>query len=387
MKNNTNILVSVQDYKLNPYIEANVQIRSFGTKRWQLVSYDKNIQRFSRKGLKPGKYELRIRGEKGWKDDLRTINLHAGDNFVYSTLAPSQIPYYVAAEGEKVYFQPDESKILLYAQGRNLHNKLPELIDKIGLKLSEPIVPRGQEVEHDNATFLISLPESSGEREESLHELTNAIEQMLPNAGLTGNLAVPMFRGEEIIEGLTNELVVKFKSEVTEEEAEKIAKSYKFQIIRKITYLGNAYLWRSAELPNYDILKIAQELMAKFPILYAEPNIIFQIELDVYNPNDFLYPEQPHFQVINADDAWDTLDDISVNLRAGSPNVTIAVFDGNGVAPNHPDLTGNLTNGTTKMSANFNFLIRRWLASQVIMELNALRVQRAGLITTLVVRD
>jgi len=356
MKIQSRILVYVQDHELNSCLEADVRIRRSTNKEWITVPYDATVQQFLLEGLDPGEYEFRVQGNKEWEDDIRTVKLHGGDNFIHSSIAPCRTPYYIAAEGEKVYFQPDESKILLYAQGKNLHETLPELIHKIGLKLSEPIVPPGQEVEHDNATFLISLPESSGEREESLHELQNTIEQVFPNVGLTGNLAAPMFRGEGGIEGLTNELVVKFKPEVTEEEAKKIAKSYKFQIIRKITYLGNAYLWRSAELPNYDLIKIAQELMAKFPILYAEPNIIFQIELDVYNPNDFLYPEQPHFQVINADDAWDTLDDINVNLRAGSPNVTIAVFDGNGVTPNHPDLTGNLTDGTAKMLSNFNFV-------------------------------
>lgn len=355
MKNQARILVNVQDHKLNFYPEANVQIRLSETRKWRAVSYAKTLQCFMLKGLKPGEYELQVQGKKGWEDDLRTIKLHTGDNYVYSTLGPKKTPYYVAAEGEKVYFQPDESKILLYAQGRDLHNTLPKLIHKIGLKLGEPIVPPGQEVEHDNMAFLISLPGSSENREKSLHELQNLIEQTFPSVGLTGILAAPMFRGESIVEGLTNELIVKFKSEVTEEEAEKIAKRYKFQVLRKISYLGNAYLWRSAGLPNYDLLKIVHELIAKFPVLYVEPNIVIQIELDVYNPNDFLYPEQPHFQVINADDAWDTLDDINVNLRTGSPNVTIAIFD-QGLDPTHPDFTGNLTDGTPKISANWDFV-------------------------------
>jgi hypothetical protein len=93
-----------------------------------------------------------------------------------------------------------------------------------------------------------------------------------------------------------------------------------------------------------------------FPVRYAEPSIIFQVESHAYRPSDYLYPEQPHFQVIRAGDAWDMLDDIDVNLRAGSPDITIAIFDPQGVDPTHPDLTGDLTDGTVKMSANFDFL-------------------------------
>lgn len=355
MKSQSRIYIYVQDHKLKPYVEANVQIRRFQAKKWRKVLYDKTIEQFVLKGLDPGKYELRVQGKKGWEDDLRIIKLHAGDNFMHSTLAPSTAPYYLAAEGEKVYFQPDENKILLYAQGRDLHKKLPKLIKKMGLDLGKPVVPLGQEAEHDNASFLISLPESSGERDKTLIELQNTIDNIFPNAGLTGGLAAPMFRGEEIIEGLTNELIVKFKSEVTEAEAERIAKRYRFQVLRKITYLGNAYLWRSAKLPTYDLINISHELMEQFPVLYAEPNIIFQISADAFDPNDFLYPEQQHFQVINADDAWDTLDDINVNVQSGSTNVTIAVVD-SGVDPTHPDFTGNLSDGTNKISANFDFV-------------------------------
>lgn len=366
MKNDANIFVSAQDHKLNPYVEADVQIRGLDAKKWQSVSYDKNIQRFSRKGLEPGKYELRIRGKKGWSEDSRSIKLHAGNNFVYSTLAPEGTPYYVAADGEKAFFEPDESKILLYGQGKNLHDILPKLIRKVGSKLGDPIVLPGQKVQPDNATFMISLPESVAERKKALVSLHSIVEEQFPSIGLTGRLAAPMFRGETVIEGLTNELVVRFESGVTEQQAQQIAKRYGFTVLRHIAYIGNAYLWQHGDLPNYRLLNIARELVDKFPVRYAEPNIIFQIEQDVYNPNDFLYLEQPHFQVINADDAWDTLDDINVNLRAGSPNVTIAVFDVNGVAPNHPDLTGNLTDGTAKMSANFDFV--NW-ANQTVANL------------------
>lgn len=366
MKNQARILVNVQDHKLNPYPEANVQIRLSETRKWRTVRYDKTVQCFLLKGLNPGEYKLKVQGKKGWEDDLRTIKLHAGDNFVYSTLAPSKTPYYIAAEGERIYFQPDERKILLHAQGRDLHKILPKLVQKVGLKPGDPIVLPGQKVQPDNATFMISLPESAAERKKALVNLHSIVEEQFPNVGLTGRLTAPMFRGETVIEGLTNELVVRFESSVTEQQAQQIAKRYGFRVLRRIVYLGNAYLWQHGDLPHYHLLNIARELVDKFPVRYAEPNIIFQIEQDVYNPNDFLYLEQPHFQVINADDAWDALDDINVNLRAGSPSVTIAVFDVNGVAPNHPDLTGNLTDGTAKMSANFNFV--NW-ANQTVANL------------------
>ena len=62
----------------------------------------------------------------------------------------------------------------------------------------------------------------------------------------------------------------------------------------------------------------------------------------------------PHLQLIGCDDAWDLLDTVP-NLLGGSPDITIAVADVNGVVPDHPDLTGVLTNGQAKLVATWNF--------------------------------
>jgi len=355
MEKKCRLLVSVHDQNLIFYFEAKVEIRLSKTGRWRRVRYNSRLERFVIAGLAPGEYTVQITGKRGWTRDERTIKLHIGDNFINSAIGPRNTPYYEASDGEKVFFKPDGKKMLLYAQGANLHEIIPSMIKKAKLKLSDPIVAPGQEVQPDNALFLVLFPSPATEREKALERLHNLVQKQFPQAGLTGRLAAPMFRGENVIEGMTNELIVRFKSEVTEEQAQQFAKRNGCTIQRRITYLGNAYLWRYRDLPDYDLLKIARELMARYPVVYAEPNIIFQITMDVYNPNDFLYPEQPHFQVINADDAWDTLDDINVNLRSGSPNITIAVFDVNGVDPTHPDLTGNLTDGSAKMSENFDF--------------------------------
>lgn len=356
MKTTARILVFVQDFDFNPYPQANVELRSAKARRWKRIPYDERMQRFVRVDLEPGAYDLRVRGEKGWSIDSRRIRLQAGDNHFHSTLAPEGAHFYVAADGEKVFFRSDERKLLLQVEGRGLHKTVPALFEEHGLELGQVVLPPGQEVQQDNATFLVPLPESGAERKQVVARLQGIIEEQFPGAGLTGRLSAPMFRGENVVEGLTNELIVRFESHVTEGQAQEIAKRFGFTVLRRITYLGNAYLWQRPGVPQYDLVRIAHELMEEYPVRYAEPNVLFQITLDVYNPNDPLFCEQPHFQVIEADDAWDTLDDISVNLRAGNPNITIAVFDGAGVDPTHPDLTGNLTDGTAKMSANYDFV-------------------------------
>jgi hypothetical protein len=347
-----NFYICIQNFNLNPLPDAEVTIQNASSKKSLAVAYNKDTKQYSLKGLQPGKYSFRVR-YRDWSEDTRIIALHVGNNYFYSTLAPEGTPFYFGVDGEKVYFTADENKILLNVQGKDARAVVPKVLNKIGLAGTSILPPR-QKAQSDNATFLISLPDAE-KRKDALAILENLIKEMLPNQGVMGRLALPMFRGEFVVEGLTNQLVVKFQSGVTEQEAQEIAKKLEFNIVRRINYLGNAYLWERKGTPTYDLLKVAKELMKNFPVVYAEPNVLVQIELDVFTPNDYLYPEQQHFQVIHADDAWDTLDDIDVTLRAGSPNITIAVLDSNGVSPSHLKLTGNLTDGTAKMVANFDF--------------------------------
>jgi hypothetical protein len=207
---------------------------------------------------------------------------------------------------------------------------LPRLVKKTGAGLGEELTTKGHASSGEKAYHFIKLPQNSTARKRTKSALKLLINQTFGQEGLVGRLAIPAMRGQACTEGITNELVVRFKSFVSEQQAYSIAKKLSATVLRKIKYLGNAYLWRYADIPSYKVLDLVDHLLNNFPVQYAEPNILYQIENDDYIPNDYLYPAQPHLEVINADAAWDTLDDISVDLRAGSPDITIAVFDSHG---------------------------------------------------------
>jgi hypothetical protein len=76
---------------------------------------------------------------------------------------------------------------------------------------------------------------------------------------------------------------------------------------------------------------------------------------DAYTPNDPLFAQMPHLTVVKADEAWDLLDDVTADLRGGSPQITIAVIDLSGVTPDHPDLTAALTDASPKLLKSVNF--------------------------------
>ncbi len=354
MKTTNQLFISVQDHTYN-YCSANVKIRQIGKGKWQSLTHDKSNDCYYWKNFQPGQYELQVNGKKGWINDHRIITLKNGTNNFHSSIAPANTPYYLAADDEKVFFETDESKILLYVTGRDAERCTEEVCKKNKIKATRvKEAPDTLSAGHQNK-YLLSLPKGEKKAKEYLDRLSEVVENDFREVGVTAYIALPMIKGEEVVEGLTNELIIKFESHVTQEEVRRIAKEYGFEVTRTVDYLGNTYVFRYGKYPDYAMLKLTVAQRERLPIVWVEPNRIEQRVSDSFSPNDYLYPELPHLTLINADEAWDTLDDINVNLRAGSPDITIAVFDVNGVSPSHPDLTGNLTDGTAKMIANFDF--------------------------------
>ena len=186
-------------------------------------------------------------------------------------------------------------------------------------------------------------------------EKAQALVKELTRSKLDTELSRVIEHGERPALGLTNELVVRFQDDVKRSEAEQLAARYGLTVQREVRHAGNAFVLAGKGGPSYDLLKVADALAQNDRVVYVEPNLTFVIEPDIYTPNDPLYGQLPHLPLIDVDDAWDLLDNVAVNLRGGSPNITIAVVDPQGVAPNHPDLTANLTDGTSKLVSSTNF--------------------------------
>ena len=158
---------------------------------------------------------------------------------------------------------------------------------------------------------------------------------------------------------------MRFRNEVKRIEVDRLAAAHGLVVTREIRHAGNAFLLLKKGEPTYDILEAADALLASGRVDYVEPNLLFVCESDQYVPNDPLFGQVPHLTLINADDGWDRLDDVNVNLRGGSPSITIGVIDTLGVTPNHPELTANLTDGTGKLVSDMNFAVSPVVAQTV----------------------
>lgn len=113
---------------------------------------------------------------------------------------------------------------------------------------------------------------------------------------------------------------------------------------------GHIHRLRLTEPKGANPFKVCAALRARAEVMWAEPNLSFEIERHATTPNDSLFTYQWHHKNtgtspqtpsvadadIDSDDAWDS--------GYGSPGIRIAILD-DGVQTTHPDLDDNLVAG------------------------------------------
>lgn len=291
---------------------------------------------------KPGeRWQLTV-SAKGYDSEQHQVEAGRGITQVTIGLRrPGQLSYCYGTD--KRAFSPLAEVALRHLQGPGALEQLAKLSKKLELKW-QPANPRAASSSDDQ----LVLVHAQGERLQQLDgELAKARIQVTPARAISHGERGPLF-------GLTAELVVRFAAQVKRPEAERIAARFGLRLSREVRHAGNAFVLLAPE-PSYELLKLAEALAQLEQVIYAEPNLLFAPELDAYIPNDFLWAQVPHLQLIDAHEAWDLLDNVDVNLRGGSPQITIAVIDPHGVTPNHPDLTATLTDATSKLVTSVNF--------------------------------
>ncbi len=357
------LLVIIEDADRQPVTDAEVELREAATNTpHEIELLDAPGQAYG-EDLTPGTYELRVSSSQSdLQPETRMLELAAGYNSATVILGKEGQPFFYAGE-TKVYFEPDRNSFLVVARGDRAAEVAPDLLRNQDLEVRPlPCIlttghsgyEASSEQPSDSSFVSVDLP--GGQTADQAGELMESVaNELRRQQGLRVILALPVQRGAGPVQGLTNELTVRFDDSVKQDEVERIAGQLGLTVERPILYAGNAFLLSRPGPPSYDLLRIARVLQQEFPVLYAEPNLLQQLEIDQFTPNDFLWANLTHLPLINCDDAWQTLGNINANVRGGSSDITIAVFDPDGVAPDHPDLTANLTDGTSKLVTSFNF--------------------------------
>jgi subtilisin family serine protease len=147
-------------------------------------------------------------------------------------------------------------------------------------------------------------------------------------------------RFDESKDYINNQLIVKFKESVTEEQKKQILQSVNGNVL-STQENGNFTLVSTPK--SLDLTSMAKELLKHKEIEFVEPN--YQME-NSFTPKDPLYSKQWHLKKIQASKAWDQ--------TKGASSVIVAVIDG-GVQLNHPDLVGKIVYPYNTVSGGTSF--------------------------------
>jgi hypothetical protein len=158
----------------------------------------------------------------------------------------------------------------------------------------------------------------------------------------------------------TNRLMVRFRPEVTQSEAQELLGREELRVLEVAPYANNLFLAEADPSVGEGINRIAERLVESGRVIYAEPNLAEAPELDQIVPNDYLWPGIWDRQLVQTHDAWQRLHDAhGAQSQFGSPNIIIAVVDQGvksvGGVPENPDFQGSISDGSSKTYKLFDF--------------------------------
>ncbi|RMD96523.1 MAG: peptidase S8 [Calditrichaeota bacterium] len=140
---------------------------------------------------------------------------------------------------------------------------------------------------------------------------------------------------------LTDEITVKFKSDVSDEEIEKLASQYGLELVKEVPGMERTFVFRVTSQAKENPIKIANHMLGHDKVEACEPNIVVEAK-PYHTPSDPLFAQQWHLfhhggpflspnSHIDAVKAWD--------ITRGERAIVVAVAD-DSVDLHHVDFQG-----------------------------------------------
>ena len=156
---------------------------------------------------------------------------------------------------------------------------------------------------------------------------------------------------------IDNRFATRFRDGVDAETIKQLVEEAGGRVLRRFRQTRNAYL---IELPDGDVLAslaTVEDWARRDLLVYGEPDVMAQITDDVFPdtaPTDPTFTNQANLTLQQVDVAWRIMRAAGPNITIGDPAVRVATLD-RGVDIDHPDIGGNLTDGTPQLERAFDF--------------------------------
>ena len=194
--------------------------------------------------------------------------------------------------------------------------------------------------------------------QEPIAELRQSVvKRIRAIAGKNARIGMPVDLIPGQLKIVDNRFVTRFRRDIKREDVRKIVDDAGGNILRTLKQAPNLYL---VDFPDGDLfanLARIEDWHSDQLLVYGEPDIIAEITDDVFPatpPNDPTFANQDNLTLQQVDVAWRIMRTLGADRTTGRPSVHVATLD-RGVQLNHPDIGGNLTDGTPQISRAFDF--------------------------------
>src|SRR3972149_2881910 len=154
---------------------------------------------------------------------------------------------------------------------------------------------------------------------------------------------------------VTDKITIKFDLKASQSEIDKILQKHNLEIVKRSVYGVNVFTVKSKSLCISKLFKYSKTKQDEDVVEKIDLDVIYTVELCSIQPNDALFQAQWDYLISNTPGAWWKLkNNISEDNTFGDPTIRIAIVD-TGIDVDHPEFSGNLSNGAPKVGTTFDF--------------------------------
>ncbi|GAA4405087.1 hypothetical protein GCM10023187_23160 [Nibrella viscosa] len=338
------IQIRVFDHKSNKLTDARVRVADRTTQRPVDIAFNKMSGYYEATKFVPhAEYTITV-DHPTLQSQQREVAIGGAGGSETFVLGEKEMPFFYRGT-VKVPFEPRPNLIgvVIRDAAPDTRRKWMTSLRQVARELSLTAVRVHQDVTN-NGFFVFDM---NGQPAETVQKRLRSLEYV--------ETVAPVLKlSEKHVTLLTNRLIVKFRNTIDVKQVPDIARQYQLQVVRNLPYAGNTFELRFNGHIDYSLLDICDRLVRQGLVDYAEPDTHSTVENDLVTPTDWLYPSKWDHPIIRMPEAWQVLQDIGVNRTFGDPNVMIAVVD-SGVDASHPEFSGTLTDGSSKVFQLFDF--------------------------------
>jgi hypothetical protein len=303
--------------------------------------------------LPTGFYTIEV-AAAGWQPQKRTFHASPGQKTVSIYLGKRGWPYYRLGES-LIPFEPNPQILAVAFESRKPDAKTAaryaEQFQKaFPLKIYE-LRAKGEDLPFtagEGSIWLFTLTDPR-QRERLQVEIPRLLQRDV-------RVGFPVDLKQGQVKVIDSRFVVRFRDHLKPSDIENMVKKVNARILRGFIQAGNARLIEFTKGIYAQHLNVIEYWIKQNLLVYGESDIIAQITDDAFPadaPNDPTFPNQDNLTLQNVDNAWQYLNAIDPNLTLGSPDVFVATLD-RGVDTDHPDIVGNLTDGTARLATCYD---------------------------------